>query len=57
MFDRFFAVCLTSGRSGPDSYCVRNSADPWTSRARPTFLYLIYLVILLCVVGAVIGMW
>lgn len=34
-----------------------NSTDPWTSRARPTFLYLIYLVILLCVVGAVIGIW
>ena len=47
MFDRFFAVCPTSGRSGSDSYCVRNSADPWTSQARPTFLYLIYLVILL----------
>ena len=57
MFDRFFAVCPTSGRSGSDSYCVRNSADPRTSRARPTFLYLIYLVILLCVVGAVIGIW
>lgn len=34
-----------------------NSADPWTSRARPTFLYLMYLVILLCVAGAVIGIW
>lgn len=34
-----------------------NSTDPWTSRARPTFLYLIYLVILLCVTGAVIGIW
>ena len=34
-----------------------NSTDPWTSRARPTFLYLIYLVILLCVAGAVIGIW
>lgn len=34
-----------------------SSADPWTSRARPTFLYLIYLVILLCVVGGIISIW
>lgn len=34
-----------------------NSADPWTSRARPTFLYVIYGVILLCVLGAIIGVW
>lgn len=34
-----------------------NSADPWTSRARPSFLYLMYAVILLCVIGAVIGIW
>ena len=34
-----------------------NSADPWTSRARPTFLYVIYGVILLCVMGAIIGIW
>jgi len=34
-----------------------NSADPWTSRARPTFLYLIYCVILLCVLGSIIGIW
>lgn len=34
-----------------------NSADPWTSRARPTFLYLIYLVILMCVAGSIIGIW
>src|SRR3546814_813709 len=27
-----------------------NSADPWTSRARPTFLYVIYGVILLSVI-------
>lgn len=33
------------------------SADPWTSRARPSFLYLIYLVILLCVGGGIIGIW
>jgi len=33
------------------------SADPWTSRARPTFLYVIYFVILLCVVGGIVGIW
>ena len=31
------------------------SADPWTSRARPTFLYVIYGVILLCVIGSIVG--
>ncbi len=34
-----------------------NSADPWTSRARPTFLYVMYLVIGLCVLGGVVGIW
>lgn len=34
-----------------------NSGDPWTSRARPSFLYLMYLVILMCVAGAIIGIW
>lgn len=33
------------------------SSDPWTSRARPTFLYLIYLVILLCFGGGIVGIW
>lgn len=33
------------------------SRDPWTSRARPTFLYLIYLVILLCFGGGIVGIW
>lgn len=33
------------------------SADPWTSRARPTFLYVIYGLILLCVIGAIVGIW
>ena len=33
------------------------SKDPWTSRARPTFLYLMYLVIVLCVVGGILGIW
>ncbi|MBI1274224.1 MAG: hypothetical protein GC131_09115 [Alphaproteobacteria bacterium] len=34
-----------------------NSADPWTSRARPTFLYVIYIMILMCVFGAIVGIW
>jgi hypothetical protein len=33
------------------------SADPWTSRARPSFLYIIYLVIILCFVGGIVGIW
>ncbi|MGE0255088.1 MAG: 3TM-type holin [Alphaproteobacteria bacterium] len=33
------------------------SADPWTSRARPTFLYLMYAIIVLCFAGAVAGVW
>ena len=33
------------------------SADPWTSRARPSFLYVMYAVITLCFVGGVIGIW
>ena len=33
------------------------SADPWTSRARPTFLYVFYLIIILCVSGGIIGIW
>lgn len=34
-----------------------NSADPYTSRARPTFLYVMYAIILLLVVGAILGIW
>lgn len=34
-----------------------NSKDPWTSRARPSFLYLMYGVITLCFVGGVLGIW
>jgi hypothetical protein len=34
-----------------------NSADPWTSRARPTFLYVMYAVIGLCFAGGVIGVF
>ena len=33
------------------------SADPWTSRARPTFLYVFYLISILCVSGGIIGIW
>lgn len=33
------------------------SADSWTSRARPSFLYLMYCIILLCVFGAIVGIW
>lgn len=33
------------------------SADPWTSRARPTFLYVIYFVILSCMTGGIVGIW
>ena len=34
-----------------------NSLDPWTSRARPTFLYVIYALIVLCVAGSILGIW
>ena len=34
-----------------------NSADPWTSRARPTFLYVFYVLLMLCVVGGILGIW
>ena len=34
-----------------------NSADPWTSRARPTFLYVMYLILLMLVAGAIAGIW
>ena len=33
------------------------SEDPWTSRARPTFLYVIYSLILLCFGAGIIGIW
>jgi hypothetical protein len=33
------------------------SPDPWTSRARPTFLYLIYSIIATEVIGSIIGIW
>lgn len=34
-----------------------NSKDPWTSRARPAFLYVMYFVILSCFVGGVLSVW
>lgn len=34
-----------------------NSADPWTSRARPSFLYVMYIVICSCFIGGIIGIW
>jgi hypothetical protein len=33
------------------------SADPWTSRARPTFLYVFYAMLILCVIGGILGIW
>lgn len=33
------------------------SPDPWTSRARPSFLYIMYSVIILAFVGGIIGIW
>ena len=33
------------------------STDPWTSRARPMFLYVMYAVIGLCFFGGVVGIW
>lgn len=33
------------------------SSDPWTSRARPTFLYVMYVVIGLCFVGGILSIW
>lgn len=33
------------------------SADPWTSRARPSFMYVMYLIMLLCIIGSIIGIW
>jgi hypothetical protein len=33
------------------------SGDKWTSRARPSFLYLMYLIFLLCIGGSIAGVW
>lgn len=34
-----------------------SSTDTWTSRARPTFLYVMYVILLLLVLGAIVGIW
>lgn len=35
-----------------------SSADPWTSRARPTFMYVFYFILLLIgIVAPIIGIW
>lgn len=34
-----------------------NSDDAWTSRARPSFLYVMYVVICSCFIGGIIGIW
>ncbi len=33
------------------------SLDPYTSRARPTFLYVMYLMLIMCMAGSIIGIW
>ncbi|GLS27750.1 3TM-type holin [Marinibactrum halimedae] len=33
------------------------SSDPYTSRARPTFLYVMYGVIIFCFLGGILGIW
>lgn len=33
------------------------SQDPWTSRARPSFMYVMYLIMILCIVGSIVGIW
>lgn len=33
------------------------SADPWTSRARPSFLYIMYSIIILCFVGGILAVF
>jgi hypothetical protein len=33
------------------------SADKWTSRARPSFMYVMYFMLLLCVFGGIVGIW
>ena len=33
------------------------SSDPWTSRARPTFLYVMYIYILGAIPAGIIGIW
>lgn len=38
-------------------FAEADSADRWTSRARPAFLYVMYVVILGCIAGGVAGIW
>lgn len=33
------------------------SPDPYTSRARPTFLYVMYGAICVCFLGSIVGIW
>lgn len=33
------------------------SQDPWTSRARPSFLYVMYVLLLACFAGGILGIW
>jgi hypothetical protein len=33
------------------------SADRWTSRARPAFLYVMYVMLLFCLFGGILGIW
>ncbi len=34
-----------------------SSNDPWVRRARPSFLYVMYVVILLCPIGGIVSIW
>lgn len=34
-----------------------NSKDKWTSRARPTFMYVFYFILLLLALGSVVSVW
>lgn len=34
-----------------------SSSDPWTSRARPTFLYVVYAILMMLFFGAIVGIW
>lgn len=34
-----------------------SSADKWTSRARPSFLYVMYFLFMACFIGAIISVW
>jgi hypothetical protein len=59
------ALLTQEGRQALDEMGVQisvilaeaNSNDRWTSRARPAFLYVMYVVIGLCFIGGIIGIW